>query len=144
MRRRFSSNFVTFSEYLNFIFSNDFVPWFEHKILLKILFINSQFQKDCSDSIFIFISFKKLLILSSKLPEIGSVIPMKASSSKNMNKFESKMTSFHDLNTKDLETKVLKVQWLMSTFVWRKKNRKIRKIWKKDKILIQKIKNINN
>ena len=91
------------------------VPWFEHKILLKILFINSQFQKDCSDSIFIFISFKKLLILSSKLPEIGSVIPMKASSSRNMNKFESKMTSFHDLNTKDLETKVLKVQWLMST-----------------------------
>ena len=25
------------------------------------------------------------------------------------------MTSFHDLNTKDLETKVMKVQWLMST-----------------------------
>ena len=55
------------------------------------------------------------LYLQQNLPEIGSVIPMKASSSRNMNKFESKMTSFHDLNTKDLETKVMKVQWLIST-----------------------------
>ena len=50
------------------------------------------------------------IYLQQNLPEIGSVIPMKASSSRNMNKFESKMTSFHDLNTKDLETKVMKVQ----------------------------------